>query len=68
MSDTNHPGEIQAPTIGLSAQIACVKLEIAMRERAYPSFVARGKMKSSTAQYELMAMRAVLETLERTAP
>ena len=68
MSDTSHQDENQAPTLGLSAQIACVRREITMRERVYPSFVARGKMKSSAAEYELMAMRAVLATLERTAP
>jgi hypothetical protein len=52
--------------LGLSAQISCVEREIAMRERVYPSFVAKGKMKPAAAEYELRAMRAVLSTL-RTA-
>jgi hypothetical protein len=64
MSDTNSTDEKQAP-LGIGAQIACVRREIAMRERVYPSFVARGKMKSSAAEYELRAMRDVLATLER---
>ena len=55
-----------AETLGIGAQIACVKREIEMRERVYPSLVAKGKMKASAAEYEMMAMRAVLATLERT--
>lgn len=53
------------PGLGISAQIAAVKREIAMRERVYPALVARNKMKSSAAEYELRAMRSVLATLER---
>lgn len=47
-------------------QILCVEREIRMRERAYPRWVAAGKMKQHMAQRELTVMRAVLETLRST--
>ena len=49
----------------LAQQIACVKREIAMRERVYPRRVADGKMKQQDADREIEAMRAVLETVEK---
>jgi hypothetical protein len=48
----------------LAEQIACVKREIAMRERVYPRWVAAGKMKDSQASHEIECMRAILATLE----
>jgi hypothetical protein len=51
------------PGFGINVQIACVRREIAMRERVYPALVARNKMKANAAEYELRAMRAVLATL-----
>lgn len=51
----------------LNEQIACVKREIGMRERVYPNFVARGKMKEEKAEDEREAMRSVLDTLEHLA-
>ena len=51
----------------LSQQIEEVKRELAMRGRVYPSFVMRGKMRASEADYHMERMRAVLETLERLA-
>ncbi len=48
----------------LEMQIAAVRREIAMRERAYPRWVANAKMKPEKAVVELGAMRAVLVTLE----
>lgn len=66
MSDSKHSPETQVP-LGIGEQIACVRREVAMRERVYPSFVARGKMKASAAEYQLRAMRDVLATLERLA-
>lgn len=53
--------------MSLSAQVACIKRELAMRERVYPSLIARGKMKRSTAEYEFRPMRAALRTLEGLA-
>jgi uncharacterized protein (DUF305 family) len=49
----------------LDQQIAAVKREIALRERAYPRWVASAKMKPEKSAFELGVMRAVLETLER---
>ena len=47
------------------AQIACVRREIAMRERVYPKWVAAGKMKLDMADREIATMKAVLETVIR---
>lgn len=52
----------QGPT--LAEEIACVGREIALREAVYPRQVASGRMKRSTADRELAAMRAVLKRLE----
>ncbi len=49
----------------LIEQIACVRREIAMRERVYPRWVAAEKMKQAKADEELATMRAVLETIIR---
>lgn len=49
--------------MSLDEQIACVKREIAMRQRVYPRFIESGKLKQTKADYEIMAMKAVLETL-----
>jgi len=51
----------------LSQQIEEVKRELAMRGRVYPTFVIRGKMRASEADYHMDRMRAVLETLEQLA-
>lgn len=50
--------------IPLEDQIACVEREIRMRERVYPRRVADGKMQQHTADRELLAMQAVLATLQ----
>lgn len=52
-----------APRIPFADQIACVRREIAMRERVYPKWVNAGRMKAEAAEREIAAMRAVLETL-----
>jgi hypothetical protein len=52
-----------APSIPFADQIACVRREIAMRERVYPKWVNAGRMKADAAEREIAAMRAVLETL-----
>ena len=51
----------------LAVQVAVVRREIAMRERAYPRWVASARMKPEKAVLELGAMRAVLATLEGLA-
>lgn len=53
-------------TVGIARQIACVKREIALRERVYPKWIAAGRLSQKIADNELSAMRAVLATLERT--
>lgn len=50
--------------IPLQMQIECVKREIRMRESVYARRVATGKMRQSTADWEVGCMRAVLNTLE----
>jgi hypothetical protein len=59
--------------VSLEEQIAEVKRELALRENAYPRWVASGKMRSSDAERSYRALRAVLKTLqqalqEREAP
>ena len=51
--------------IGIEKQIACVEREIALRRRVYPKFIASGRMKDTTAAWEIAAMEAVLDTLKR---
>ncbi len=50
--------------VPLSQQIACVKREIAMREKVYPALVYKGKMRQVEADWQLTTMQAVLKTLE----
>ena len=50
--------------VDLAKQIACIEREIGFRGRVYPRWVASGKMKQEKADYEIAAMRAVLETLK----
>ena len=56
-------GVMEFASLSLDTQIKSVEHEIAMRQRVYPHQVASGKMKQATADYEISAMRAVLETL-----
>jgi hypothetical protein len=51
--------------IDLLDQIKEVRREIALRERVYPGWVQRGRLKEGQAAYGLAAMREVLKTLER---
>ncbi len=50
-------------SIPIREQISCVKRELALRERVYPSFVDRGKLTPRQAATELERMKAVLDTL-----
>lgn len=56
--------EIADAMTKINGQIACVKREIAMRERVYPKWIAAGRMKAEMAEREIDTMRGVLETLE----
>ena len=49
--------------VTMAEEIACVKRELAMRERAYPKWVASGRMKPEEAERETRRMRAVLKRL-----
>ena len=51
--------------IDLRQQIEAVEREIHMREKVYPDWVARKRMRPEKADYELKAMRAVLATLTK---
>jgi hypothetical protein len=51
-------------TIPLTDQIDCVKREIAMRERVYPTRVSGRRMTQEQMDRELGRMRAVLRTLQ----
>jgi len=51
--------------ISIDEQIACVRREIGMRERVYPTWVDRKRMSAKQAENELTRMRAVLATLEQ---
>lgn len=48
----------------ITDQIRCAKRELAMRERVYPSWVRKERMKMADAQHEVAAMRAIVTTLE----
>ena len=53
-------------TITLEAQIDCVKREIALRENVYPKWIESKRMRQHHADYQIAAMKDVLETLQRT--
>jgi hypothetical protein len=48
--------------------IATVEREIRYRERAYPRWVAAGKMSEALAREQLFAMRAVRDAIDRHVP
>ena len=50
-------------TIPLADQIKEAKRELAMRERLYPGWIAKGTLKQADADRQLERMRAVLHTL-----
>ena len=66
MPDDLFPAATPAD-VRMSDQIACVEREITMRERVYPRWVDAGKMTQAEADRELLAMRAVLATIETAA-
>lgn len=45
-------------------QVACVEREIRQRHRVYGRLVSSGKLRKETADREIAAMQAVLETLK----
>ncbi|GIK83052.1 MAG: hypothetical protein BroJett024_41570 [Alphaproteobacteria bacterium] len=51
-------------TVALADQIACVRRELAMRQRVYPRWVSAGKMTQADSDREITTMIAVLATLQ----
>ena len=51
-------------TVALADQIACVRRELAMRQRVYPRWVSAGKMTQADSDREITAMIAGLTTLQ----
>ncbi len=49
----------------ITAMIACVRRELAMRQRVYPAWVSKGRMSQAEADRETNTMMAILATLER---
>lgn len=53
-----------AVRVGLEAQLACARRELALRAQVYPSFVERQKMSQAAADREHAAMAAIVANLE----
>jgi hypothetical protein len=51
--------------VTLEEEIICVRREIGMRERVYPQWVGKGRMKQDRADREIEVMKSVLESLHR---
>lgn len=59
----------EEPTkMDLNQQIACVKRELNLRRQVYPNLVRNKKMRDADANHEILAMSAVLGTLEALKP
>lgn len=41
-------------------KLGCLRRELKMRERVYPSLIARDKMTADKSEYELSVMRAII--------
>ena len=52
-------------TLPLAAQIGAAKRELALREKCYPDWVRKRRLRQVDADYELLAMRAIIHSLER---
>lgn len=59
----NKDNDLFVPT--LEEQITCLRREIGMRNKVYPGWVAKGKMKPEKASREIECMEAALGTLLR---
>lgn len=51
--------------ITLRDQLKEAQRELALRKRAYPGFVQRGRLTQGQADYHLAVMAAIVQTLER---
>ncbi len=50
--------------LSIAALVQCARREVSMRERVYPNQIARGMIRQGFADYELKAMRQIVDTLE----
>lgn len=53
--------------ITIDEQIAEVKREIVMRKKVYPKWIEAGSMQKSKADFQILAMEAVLISLQEIA-
>lgn len=49
----------------ITRQVACIRRELAVRYRVYPTLVAQGRMTQAMASEELACMQDILASLER---
>ena len=56
--------EEEEKAVSLEDQIKCVAREIALRKSCYPKWVQSRRMTEKLADWELDAMRAVMQTLK----
>lgn len=49
----------------LSELVKCAKRELAMRQNAYPKWVAAGRMRGDVAQHEIECMTQIVSLLEQ---
>lgn len=54
-------------THSFADQLECARRELRMRERAYPRWIASGKMTQKKADLEISLQVAIIETLEKLA-
>jgi hypothetical protein len=52
-------------TLPLAAQIGAAKRELALREKCYPDWVRKHRLRQVDADYEILAMKAIIISLER---
>lgn len=53
--------------VPIAAQIKAAERELRYRIRVYPRWIEAGKITQQTANNELAAMRAIVDTLQRVA-
>jgi hypothetical protein len=55
------------PDISLAEQLRCARRELDLRIRCYPKWVAHEQMTERAAKREILAMTAIVRTLEKLA-
>jgi hypothetical protein len=51
--------------VSLQEMLGCARRELAMREKAYPGWIARGRMTKDKSDQELRVMGAIVKHFER---